>query len=140
MALSLSTTVINNRLKALTNALDGGGAAGSMLLYGGTRPSQAGGAITDQKLLAKQPLAYPAAGGISGLTLTIRWGNPVLGSASGLATWARFVDSNGTFVADMDAGPVGSGVEIELDSETTPKNQIYEGGVVSPVSLVLIES
>lgn len=140
MALAFSPTVIQNRLKALTNALDAGGSAGKVLLFDGTRPSQAGGAVTTQRLLASQPLAYPSAGGITGLTLTIQWGAPVLGSASGLATWARFTDSNGNFVADMDAGPKGSGVEIELDADIEPKNQIYEGGVVSPIALVLIES
>lgn len=140
MSLAFSTTVIQNRLKALTNALDGGGAAGKILLYDGTRPGTAGAAVTTQNLLATQLFALPSAGTISGTTLTLLTGAPVLASANGLSTWARFTDSTGAFVADMDVGEAGSGKEIELTADAHPYNQLYQGGVVNVNVASLVES
>lgn len=139
MTLALSTAVINDRLQALTRAIDAGSGAGKLLIYDGTRPAT-GAAITTQQLLVTQPFADPSAGSISGNTLTLALGASVLASHTGNASWARITDSAGTFVADMDAGASGSGKEVELNADGTPTTQLYEGGVVSISVATLVEA
>jgi len=134
MTLAFSTAVLQDRLQALTRAIDAGSAAGFLNLYDGTRPST-GGAVTTQVKLAALRFADPSAGSISGLTLTLLLGAPVLALKSGIATWARITDSDGNFVADMDVGATGSNKEVELTA-----TQVYEGGEVSAAVASLVES
>ncbi|WP_051975372.1 hypothetical protein [Cupriavidus necator] len=134
MTLALSTTVIANRLKALTTAIDGGGAAGVLNIYSGTRPDT-GAAVTTQVKLAALPFAYPSAGTISGMTLPILVGASQLALKTGNATWGRIVASDGTFVADMDVG-----AEVVLTSNGQPTTQLYEGGDVSMSVGSLVEA
>ncbi|MFJ1255966.1 hypothetical protein [Cupriavidus sp. CuC1] len=140
MTLALSTAVIADRLKALTRAIDGGGAAGVLNIYDGTRPATAGAAVTTQIKLAALPFAYPLAGTISGATLPILIGASQLALKTGVAAWGRIVASDGTFVADLDVGASGSGKEVELAAGSTPTTQLYEGGDVSASVASLIEA
>ncbi|MGH8436112.1 MAG: hypothetical protein ACRERX_16915 [Pseudomonas sp.] len=139
MTLALSTAVINDRLQALTRAIDAGAGVGRLLIYDGTRPTT-GAAITTQNLLVTQLFADPSAGSISGTTLTLTLGGSALASRTGNASWARITDSAGTFVADMDAGASGSGKEVELSADGTPTTQLYEGGVVAISLATLVEA
>ncbi|MBF6987262.1 hypothetical protein [Cupriavidus sp. IK-TO18] len=139
MTLALSTAVINDRLQALTRAIDGGSGPGLLRIYDGTRPAT-GAAITTQQKLVEQPFADPSTGSISGTTLTLALGASVLASKTGNASWARIVASDGTFVADMDAGASGSGREVELSAGGTPTTQLYEGGVVAISLATLVEA
>ncbi|WP_316150046.1 hypothetical protein [Cupriavidus sp. BIC8F] len=137
MTLALSTTVIQDRLKALTRAIDGGGAAGTLNIYSGTRPANSGDAITSQVKLAALPFAYPSAGTISGTTLPLLIGASQLALKTGTASWARITASDGTWIADMD---VGVGTEVALSAGGTPTTQLYEGGDVSASVASLVEA
>lgn len=139
MTLAFSTTVIADRLKAMTRAIDGGGAAGVLSIYDGTRPAT-GAAITSQVKLAALPFAYPSAGTISGSTLPILIGASQLALKTGVAAWGRITASDGTFVADLDVGASGSGKEVELAAGTTPTTQLYEGGDISASVASLVEA
>ncbi len=139
MTLALSPAVIADRLKALTRAIDGGGAAGTLNIYDGTRPGT-GAAITTQNKLAALPFAYPSAGTISGTTLPLLIGASQLALKTGTAAWARITASDGAFVADMDVGVSGSGKEVELAAGGTPTVQLYEGGDVSASVASLVEA
>ncbi len=134
MTLAFSTTVIQARLHALTNAIDGGGAAGLLNLYDGTRPAT-GAAITTQNKLCAALFALPSAGSISGGTLTLAMGASVLALMTGVAAWGRITDSTGAFVADLDVGATGSGKEVELSA-----TQLYAGGEVAISVASLVES
>lgn len=94
-------SVIADRLKALSRALDAGGAGGKILLYGGTRPA-AGAAASGP--LVTFTLHWPCLAGVTGGTLTLQNPDPAMATATGTVTWARFTDSTGAWVLDCDAG------------------------------------
>jgi hypothetical protein len=141
VTLALSTAVKNARLHALTDAIDGGPAAGKLLIYDGTRPAT-GAAITDQNLLVTQLFADPSAGSISGTTLTLAIGASVLASRTGQAKWARITASDGTFVADMDVVQTngGPGEVLLTTSSAGQTTQVYEGGVAAVSVATLVEA
>ncbi|MGO4151430.1 hypothetical protein [Cupriavidus sp. YAF13] len=139
MTLAFSTTVIADRLKALTRAIDGGGAAGVLNIYDGTRPAT-GAAITSQNKLAALPFAYPSAGTISGTTLPLLLGASQLALKTGTAAWGRIVASDGTFVADLDVTASGGTGEVQLAAAGTPTVQLYEGGDISASVASLVEA
>ncbi|QRQ86243.1 hypothetical protein [Cupriavidus oxalaticus] len=139
MTLAFSTTVINDRLQALTRAIDGGSGPGLLKIYDGTRPAT-GAAVTTQQLLAMQPFNDPSAGSISGTTLNLSIGASVLASKTGNASWARITDSAGTFVADLDVSASGGSGELQLSAGGTPTTQLYEGGVFSISVATLVEA
>jgi hypothetical protein len=131
--------VIADRLKALTRAIDGGGAAGVLNIYDGTRPGT-GGAITTQNKLAALPFAYPSAGVITDTTLPILIGASQLALKTGTASWGRIVDSTGVFVADLDVAASGGSGEVQLAAAGVPTDQLYEGGDISASVGSLIEA
>ena len=143
MDATYSTAVIQDRLQALTRAIDKGSAAGKLLILDGTRPSTKGAAITDQNVLATQLFAKPSAGSVSGNTLTLAIGASVLASKTGKATWARIVDSDGTFVADLGVSKSGGSGALQLstsESPPVPTDQLYEGGVFTLSLGTLVEA
>lgn len=53
-------------------------------------------------------------------------------SASGVVTWARFVNGAGVAVRDCPAGPPGSGAAVIVDDgQAEPSAQVYTGGEVN---------
>lgn len=132
MALSLGTTIRNNKLNQITAAVDGGSGAGLLRIYSGTRPAT-GAAITSQTLLAELTFSdpsFPAAS--SGAMTASAITSDSSANATGTATWFRVVDSAGTFVMDGDVGTSGS--DLNLNSVS-----IVSGVTVSVTSFVLTE-
>ena len=121
MSIGINTATRNALMTALGNAIDAGGAGGSIKLYSGARPAT-GGAVTT--LLSTIPLAFPSfsvAGGV--LTLL---GVPLTDSSAagtGTATWARIATSAGTFVADVSVSATGGGGDIQLSSASITAGQ-----------------
>ena len=110
MTIAYSTTVRDNRLTQVLNAIDGGSGDGVLTIYNGTRPASGGTATT---ALATFTLPKPSAT-VSGGVLTFNAITAVNASTTGTATWARITDSAGTFVADMSVGT--SGADVNLNS------------------------
>jgi len=131
MAVAYSTTVRNNRLTQIANAVDGGTGAGILTIYDGTRPATGG---TATNALSQHTMSDPAFGTPSSGSMTANAIGSATASATGTATWARITDSAGTFVCDMDVGATGSGAELELDSTS-----ITSGQTVNINSLVINE-
>ncbi|MDW3682927.1 hypothetical protein RA280_14455 [Cupriavidus sp. CV2] len=130
--------MIQDRLQALTRAIDAGSGPGVLNIYDGTRPATKGAAVTTQNKLAALPFAKPSAGSISGTTLTLLVSAAAqLALKTGVAAWARITDSAGTFVADMD---VGAGKEVVPLVSGSPSSQLYEGGEVSVSVASLVEA
>ena len=115
MSISYAQAVIDDRLKALTRALDAGGAGGKVLLYGVNRPV-AGSTATGP--LATFTLPWPCLDGVSGKTLTIKAPAPAMVQASGEATWVRMTDSAGNWVLDCDAAGIVAGT-LQAGGELT---------------------
>jgi len=135
VTLEFSDAVIANRLKAMTDAIDSASTAGYLNIYDGTRPSAKGDAVTTQVKLAAIRFAKPSAGPVSGTTLTLQMGSPVLALKTGVASWARITNGDGVFVADLDIGPEESGADVEMRDA-----QLYEGGEVSAAVASLVEA
>lgn len=131
MTIGMSTALRNARLDAITTAA---GASAKLRLYTGTRPAT-GAAITSQTLLAELTCGATFAPAASGGVLTL---NAITGDssadASGTATWARLLKSDGTtHVLDMDVGTSGS--DFNMNS-----NVISAGAAVSITSATLTEA
>src|SRR4051812_48528328 len=105
MALNYSTTLKNARLQKTIDAIDGGGAAGTLKIY------TAGGAL----LLSTIPLARPSFATPSGGAMTLA-GTPLTdtnAAATGVAALGRFYDSTGTLQVDgMTVGISGTDIIV----------------------------
>lgn len=128
MTVGMSSSLRNSRLDAITTA-----AGGSALLriYNGTRPATGGTATT---LLAELTCNATFAPAASGGTLTLNAiSDDTSANATGTATWARIVKSDGTtFVLDCSVGT--SGADINLNTTS-----IVSGATVSITSAVFTE-
>lgn len=115
LAISYSTTIRDNRLTQVVNAIDGGAGAGLWRIYDGSRPATCGSATT---LLAEITLSDPC-GAVSSQVLTFD-NTPALTDASanatGTATWFRLVDSTGTCCVDGSVGTSGSDLNLTTTS------------------------
>lgn len=124
MAIGYATTLRNAMMDALTAAIDAGAGAGLLRYYDGIKPAVGGAATT---LIAEMPFSDPsaiaAAGGV--WTASAITSDPSA-NAAGTVTWARMVDSTGTFVADMTAGE--SGTDIILDNASINIGQTVDVG------------
>lgn len=140
MPIAFSPTVTADRLQALTRALDQSPSApGQMRVYGGAQPP-AGDAPTGPilvTLLFQKPSAGLVVTSTLTSTLTLAMPTPGMVINSGIATWARFTDGAGAFVADIDVGIVGSTAALQLSGAST---QIYAGGQLDAGSFTLVET
>lgn len=127
MAVGFATTIRNNMLTQILNAIDAGAGAGTIKIYTGTRPAT-GGALSGNTLLGTLTFSDPCAASPSGGVLTFNAiTQDAAADATGTATWARIEDSAGTFVYDASVGT--SGADINLSSVS-----ITAGGPISVTS------
>ena len=117
MALAFASTVRDNFLTQIINAIDAGAGAGLLRIYDGSRPASGGAATT---LLAELTLNDPCATVSAGvLTFDV---DPTVqdasANASGTASWFRIVTSTGTFVIDGDVGTSGSDLNLTTTTIT----------------------
>ena len=128
MSVGMSSTLRNARLDAITAA-----AGGSALLriYSGTRPATGGTATT---LLAELTCNATFAPAASGGTLTLNSiSDDTSANATGTATWARIVKSDGTtFVLDCSVGTSGADINLATTS-------LVSGADVAVTSAVFTE-
>lgn len=126
LAVAYNTTVRNNRLTQVLNAIDGGAGAGLLRIYDGSRPATCGTATT---LGAELTYSDPS-GSVASQVLTFSaiTADPSA-NASITASWYRSVDSTGTCVEDGNVGTSGSdlnlntvtitvGVQVAVSSKT----------------------
>ena len=117
------------RLQALVQALDAASSPGRVRVYAGARPAPGAAIPPNNVALVEIVLARPSAH-VEGGTLTLTALPDTLVARSGDPTWARFMDGDGRYVADIDAGADG-----ELEVSPLP---LYAGGTVS-LELALTE-
>lgn len=128
MTVGFSTAVRNARADAITTQAGG---SCKLRIYNGTRPATGGTATT---LLAELTCNATFAPGASGGVLTL---NAITqdssADATGTATWARIVKSDGTtHILDCSVGT--SGADIVLNTTS-----IVAGAAVAVTSAVLTE-
>lgn len=111
MTIGLASGVRNSRANATRDAIDAGGAAGTLRIYDGVRPATGG---TATNLLASLPLSYPSAPNASGGVTTFSAITTAAATGTGTATWGRIVTSAAVFVEDFSVGT--SGADFNLGS------------------------
>ncbi|AKZ27074.1 bacteriophage-related protein [Ralstonia solanacearum] len=131
--ITLSVPVRNGRLAVIGKALDAGVAGGLLRLYSAPRP-EIGQALAEQVLLAEVRLPQPCMANLEGGRLVFAPIGQALCRRSGIVAWARLCDSDGRWVANLDAGLPDSGAEVELS-----KLQVFAGGAVNVELAELIE-
>lgn len=124
----ISTDAQNAAGAAITDLIDGGSGAGSLLIYSGPLPANVDTSATGD-LLAEFTLEDPAVVGFpsgeddgegtldlgeGGLTTT---GEAAAGAGTA-AGYARFVDSDGNGVIDCDVSATGGGGALQLNTTT----------------------
>lgn len=112
MTAGFSTTLRNARLDAITTAA---GASAKLRIYNGSRPATGGTATT---LLAELTCGATFAAAASGGVLTVSAiTSDTSADATGTATWARLVKSDGTtFVADFSVSTAGADINLNTTS------------------------
>lgn len=113
-----AVTLQNAMLNHVTAEVDGGGGAGSLIVYDGTAPADADTGITTQNALAILPLSATsfgaaAAGVITANAITSEDAAP----AAGTASFFRLIDSAGTCHVQGTAG-VGTSFDLNLSTTT----------------------
>lgn len=130
MTVGMLSGLRNARLDQITAKMDAGSGAGKLRIYDGTRPATGGAATT---LLAELTLSDPSADAAAAGALTFNAiTQDASANATGTATWARIVDSDGNVVLDCSVGT--SGADIILNTTS-----IVSGATVSVTSAVITE-
>lgn len=135
-----SQAVIEDRLQALTRALDSDPNGGGQLkIYPATQPSAGAGVSTAP--LAVLTFAKPSLNNVTGAVLTLNNPAQAMVLVSGVAAWARLENGAGQWVADLNVGLAGSGAAVALSNgAATPSLQLYAGGTVSVTLAKLAEA
>jgi hypothetical protein len=125
MSISVLVTIRNAMLDLIRAALDAGTPTkGKLRIYDGTPPSP-GGAVTDQQLLGELTLGLPCGSAANGVLTFASITEEDLAQATGTATWGRFTDGTGTWVADFDVGDAQSNAFLKLN-----RTAIYQGDII----------
>jgi len=123
-----SDACVNAEANAIGDALD----SGYIRIYDGSQPANADTAVSGQTLLAElrfNAAAFPSA--VAGLITAAAITDDSSANATGTATWARILASNGTSVYfDGSVGTASANVILNTTS-------IVTGAVVSCSSLTL---
>ena len=127
MAISLTTTLRNGTLDAITTAI---GSSGLLRIYDGTPPANVGTALSGNTLLATLPLSTTAAPGASGGVLTFSTiTNDSSADATGTASFFRLLTSGATAVVQGTVGTSGADINFNTVS-------FVSGAAVAVSSLV----
>ncbi|MGY3884214.1 hypothetical protein [Aeromonas aquatica] len=131
--LTFSDPLRTSRVQLLATAIDAGSTGPATLkIYVGPRPAP-GAAITGS-LLATLQFAHPCAQTVTGGMLALKPLAEQLVSGNGIPSWGRISDRDGSFVADLDVGPPGSGADIEI-----PADELFSGAMLRINSATITE-
>ncbi len=108
--IGLALDLRNERLNAIRNKIDAGGAAGKLCIYGGSRPYTGGSATTK---LAEFVLPHPCADDAEDGSLIFDSIEGADAVADGKATWGRFLNSRGGFVMDCEVGRTDGDIRLK---------------------------
>lgn len=127
MAISLTTTLRNGTLDAITTAIS---TSGLLRIYDGTPPANVGTALSSNTLLATCPLSATAAAAASGGVLTFSAiTSDSSADATGTASFFRLLTSGATAVVQGTVGTSGADINFNTVS-------FVSGATVAVSSLV----
>jgi hypothetical protein len=130
MTIAFSNAVKFNRMSAVADAIDTGTGTSCIKIYTAPRPAT-GGTPTGATLLATINLNAPCGTVVNG-DLELDTATETTIAADGTHAWARILDRDGGFVADLSTGLPSSGADIEIGA-----SQLYTGGKLTPTSTYL---
>ena len=110
------TTVKENALTQIKNAIDGGAGAGTIKIYAGVIPATPADAVTSQPLLGTLTFSDPCGMVVTGALTMSAITQDSSADANGTATWARIADSTGATVMDIDVTNTGGGGTLQLNT------------------------
>lgn len=122
----------NEVLTQIKDAIDDGGAAGTISIYSGTIPASVETAITTQVLLGTLTFAFPCGTITSGELTMAAITQDSAADATGTAAWARVFDSTGAPVMDLNVTVTGGGGALTMNTTS-----IVVGGPILMKSLVI---
>lgn len=136
MRVAVKRSIENDFWTAISTAIDAAATPGKARVYDGPVPARA--AAPSGNLLMEFTLPKPCAASISNGILTL---NPVMWAQvahSGSPSFVRFVDGDGVYVMDLDAGKE----DVQLSDGTLPgfkfdKASYSAGEYAAPVSIVI---
>lgn len=130
--MTLRITVAHNeaRLAGTLAQLNAGAGNPAIQVYSGTKPATISG-TPSSAMLVEIELTKPA-GTIASNALTLTASADGMIAATGIATWARFVDGDGLVVMDSDCSDMTGDAEVKLVT-----TQLYEGGDARLASAVI---
>jgi hypothetical protein len=132
MVIELNIAVASAMLTAIKTAVDNDTNAGKILCYTETMPTQTGGAITTQTLLATCQLSKPCGSVANGVFTFDVVASDLAADASGQIGFVRIIDGANNFILDGNVGTTGSGCFAEFDTV-----QVIAGGRVDITSVSL---
>ena len=130
MTLALTTKHANARHQGSINDLDTGTGNAAVRIYGGDRPT-APADMPTSPMLVQISLTKPCGTVAEGMLTLTQLADGLI-AETGIPTWARFVDGNGTACFDCDAGQGEGAWEVQLAQAI-----LYAGGDAHIVSAVL---
>jgi len=133
MGIALADTIRTARATAILTAIDAGSGPAVMNFYTAPQPAKSS-AITSQTLLGTVTCSDPAGTVTNGVLTLSAISDDSLADADGVATWARVLDSSGTFVMDITVTDNAGAGPIKMAS-----TQIYAGGIIRVSSAVFTE-
>lgn len=134
MSLNFSTALRNARATAIISALDAGVTPATIKLYSGTKPAVTGAAITTQVLIGTCTLSKPCAAVVDGVATFQPIADDPIADNTGTISWARILNGDGAFVADLNCGAVGSSAIMIFNNLS-----VQAGGLISITSGSLTE-
>lgn len=123
--LAFALARMNLQLELFSSWLNGG----TIRIYDGERPETTDTAISTQNRLATLAIPDPS-GTVTNGVFTGFGVSEVMATTTGMATWARIVDSEDATICDVDVGGNGTDSAIELSSVF-----LMEGGIFSLTSI-----
>ena len=130
MTIAYATTLKQARMGQTKAAIETGSGTAAIKIY--TSPRPATGATATGTLLATHDINNPCGTVDSNGDLVLDLAAESTIVADGTPFWARVLDRDGAFVADMSVGIPASGADIEIGASV-----LYTGGKLSPISAKL---
>jgi len=131
MSIGIVSSLRNDRLQLVVDKLDAGSTGAEIRLYGGLRPSTAG---LTTSLIGTCTCSKPAGTISNGVFTLSSITGDVSADSTGTITWARFVDSDGLFVMDINCGETGGSEELLFNT-----TDVIVGGLINVTSFSITE-
>ena len=132
MTIKISNAARDAGIKAVTDLVDGGAAAGKIRIYSGSQPAGPDTAIGAQVLLAEFATSDPAfVTGTTGQRTVASPPKTTTGVAAGTAAWFRILDSNNVAVVDGSVGTSGTDLIINTTTISVGLNLSLTSGALT---------